>query len=148
MNSNKIIQALWFFTKDGKIAEVNDYYKNIFGDNFETGSVIPLGETPSGNAEMCNVKIFGISYLIMSTSVEHHKFNDTYAIMINCSGQEEIDKYWNYFTKDGMESMCGWCSDKFGLRWQIIPDNMNMLMSKPNAWQVMSKQKRIVISEY
>lgn len=47
-----------------------------------------------------------------------------------------------------MEVQCGWCNDKFGLRWQIIPTNLGELMQKPNAWEVMMKQKKIVIAEY
>jgi predicted 3-demethylubiquinone-9 3-methyltransferase (glyoxalase superfamily) len=86
--------------------------------------------------------------MMMSTAIEHHKFNDTFAIIINCNGQAEIDKYWDYFTKEGEESQCGWCMDKFGLRWQIIPANMGELMSKPNANAVMMKQTKIIIAEY
>jgi predicted 3-demethylubiquinone-9 3-methyltransferase (glyoxalase superfamily) len=65
-----------------------------------------------------------------------------------CENQEEIDCFWNYFTEEGQESMCGWCIDKFGLRWQIIPANMSELMSKSNAGRIMMKQRKIVIAEY
>jgi predicted 3-demethylubiquinone-9 3-methyltransferase (glyoxalase superfamily) len=44
--------------------------------------------------------------------------------------------------------MCGWCIDKYGLRWQIIPNNIGELMSKPNAGKIMSKQTKIIIEEY
>jgi predicted 3-demethylubiquinone-9 3-methyltransferase (glyoxalase superfamily) len=148
MAHNKIIPALWYHSKDGKMKQVKNYYSKIFKTNLKAGKVIPLGDTPSGYAEMCHVKFFGSEYLFMTTATQHHKFNDAIAIMVNCKDQKEIDKYWNYFTKEGEESMCGWCMDKFGLRWQIIPKNMGELMSKPNAWQVMSKQKKIVIKEY
>lgn len=148
MRQNKIIPALWYHTGDGKMKHVTDYYSQIFENNFMAGSPIPLGETPSGYTEMCNIKIFGSEYFLMTTAIEHHTFNDTFAMMIHCKDQAEIDKYWNYFTQDGKESMCGWCMDKFGLRWQIIPENIAELMSKPNAGQVMSKQKKIVIEEY
>lgn len=145
---NKINSALWFHTQDGKIKNVIDYYSTIFETDFKFETFIPLGETPSGNAEMCLVYLFEIPYIFMSTAIEHHKFNDSYAIMVHCENQKEIDKFWNYFTFEGKESMCGWCQDKFGLRWQIIPKNLSELMSKPNAWKVMSKQTKIIISEY
>ena len=144
----KITPALWYHTIDGKIEHVIHYYKSIFKNKFKQESTIPLGETPSGYTEMCNVQIFGNKYLIMSTAIEHHKFNDAYAIIIHCKDQKEIDKYWNYFTRDGKESMCGWCIDKFGFRWQIIPENMGTRMSKPGATEVMMKQKKIIIGEY
>lgn len=148
MVQNKVTPALWYHAKDGKMQHVTDYYAKIFGGQFTSDKPTPLGETPSGYAEMCGVKFFGQEYLFMTTANEHHKFNDTFAIMITCKDQAEIDKYWNYFTKEGEESMCGWCMDKFGLRWQIIPENFEELMSKPNAGKIMSKQRKIVIAEY
>jgi predicted 3-demethylubiquinone-9 3-methyltransferase (glyoxalase superfamily) len=125
-----------------------EYYKNVFGEDMEGGKATPLGETPSGYTEMTEVKIFGQKYSLMNTAQEHHKMNDSFALMINCADQAEIDKYWNYFTKEGVESQCGWCVDKYGLRWQIIPANFGDLMKRPNAWQVMMGQKKIVIEEY
>ena len=148
MNNNKIIPSLWFIAECGKISKVVEYYKKIFGSDFEEGKVIPLGETPSGNTELCEVKIFGRKYSFMSTEKEHHTFNDALSFTINCEDQKEIDKIWNYFTRDGKESQCGWCIDKFGLRWQVLPVNFGELMSKPNAWKVMMSQKKIVIEEY
>lgn len=145
---SKIVPSLWFHTEGGNIAIVVDYYKTIFGTHFEAGNVMPLGETPSGNTEMTQVKIFGQRYIMMSTAQEHHAFNDALAFTLNCEDQVEIDLYWNYFTKEGAEVQCGWCNDKFGLRWQVIPKNLGELMSKPNAWEVMMKQKKIVIEEY
>ena len=135
-------------TERGDISKVIEYYKNIFGKDFQEAQIIPLGETPSGNTEICEVKIFGQKYFLMCTEKEHHQFNDALALTINCEDQKEIDKFWNYFTYDGEESQCGWCIDKYGLRWQVLPENLSELMSKPNSWEVMMSQKKIVIEEY
>ena len=148
MSCNKIIPSLWFNTAAGNVLQVVEYYKTIFDKDFEAGSIIPLGQTSSGNTEMCEVKIFGQKYSFMSTEKEHHQFNDALAFTINCQDQNEIDKYWNYFTKEGKEVQCGWCIDKYGLRWQVLPANFGLLMSRPNSWQVMMQQKKIVIDEY
>ena len=148
MSNNKIVPSLWFNSESGNISIVIDYYKNIFGNDFDSGSIMPLGQTPSGNTEMCQVKIFGQTYSMMSTEKAHHLFNDALAFTINCDDQQEIDKFWNYFTEEGKEVQCGWCIDKYGLRWQVIPKNLGELMGKPNAWEVMMKQKKIIIEEY
>jgi len=58
MNQHKIVPCLWFHIEGGTIAEVTHYYKTIFGENFQEGPVIPLGETPSGTTEMCEVYLF------------------------------------------------------------------------------------------
>lgn len=148
MNQNKIIPSLWFTADAGNISNVVAYYKNIFDEDFESGNIIPLGQTPSGNTEMCEVEIFGQKYSLMSTEIEHHAFNDALAFTINCEDQNEIDKFWNYFTNEGKEVQCGWCIDKYGLRWQVLPKNFGELMAKPNAWEVMMRQKKIIMNEY
>jgi len=145
---NKIVPNLWFCEDRGNISNVIEYYKNIFGKDFQNGQIIPLGETPSGRTEICEVNIFGQKYSLMSTAEEHHLLNDAISFMINCEDQNEIDKYWNYFTQDGEESQCGWCIDKYGLRWQVLPQNLNELMNLPNSFKVMMGQKKIVIEEY
>jgi len=145
---NKLIPSLWFSATGVKLADIMKYYSDVFGDVFETGQIMDLGDTPSGKTEMCEVKIYGQKYSIMSTEKEQAHFNDAFAITIECDDQVEIDKFWNYFTKEGSEVQCGWCIDKFGLRWQILPKNFSELMGKSNAWNVMMGQKKIVISEY
>lgn len=148
MSTSKVTPALWFNTTDGSLHQVIDYYTSIFGNNFQAGTITSLGKTPSGNTEICSIIFFGTTYSIMSTETSHHPFNDSISLIISCENQEEIDCFWNYFTEEGQESMCGWCIDKFGLRWQIIPANMSELMSKPNAGRIMMKQRKIVIAEY
>lgn len=148
MQSNKIMTAIWFSANNGNLSILLEYYKNAFNQDFKAGSIISLGNTPSGNSEMCNVEIFGLKYLLMCTEKEHHQLNDSFSIILNCDDQHEIDMFWDYFTKEGKESQCGWCVDKYGLRWQIIPKNFDILMRKPNAWQVMMGQKKIIIDEY
>ena len=148
MKLNKIIPGLWFCAEEGKISKLIDYYQLVFVSDFESGAIIPLGDTPGGNTEMCEVKIFGHKYSLLCTEKEHHPLNDSFSLIIHCEDQNEIDKYWNYFTKEGAASQCGWCIDKFGLRWQIIPENLNELMSKPGALEIMMRQKKIVIGEY
>jgi predicted 3-demethylubiquinone-9 3-methyltransferase (glyoxalase superfamily) len=145
---NKLTTSVWLHTKDGTMSEVRDYYGSIFGSNFVAGTVMPLGETPSGNTEMMYATLFGNSFLFMTTKVEHHKPNDAVSFVISCRDQEEIDTYWNYFTERGTEVQCGWCNDTYGVRWQIIPENLDELLAKPNGFQVMMGQKKIIIDEY
>ena len=148
MNNNKIVPCIWLEADGGKLSKVIEYYKMVFDKDFQAGEIISLGQTPSGNTEMCEVVIFGQKYSLMSTENKHHSLNDAISFMINCDDQKEIDHFWNYFTRDGEESQCGWCLDKYGLRWQVIPKNLGELMCKQNSYEIMMKQKKIVIEEY
>jgi len=148
MAHNKIVPNIWFSTVQGNVSIVVEYYKNIFGNDFQNGEILRLGETPSGKTEICEVHILGQKYILMSSEKEHHPLNDSISFMINCNDQNEIDKFWNYFTQEGEESQCGWCIDKYGLRWQILPKNLDELMTKPHAGEVLMSQTKIVIDEY
>jgi len=145
---NKIVANIWFNADGGKISKITEYYKNIFTVNFESEQIVVLGETPDGSTEMCNVNIFGQEYVFLNTAMQHHPLNDAVSFIIYCENQSEIDRYWQYFTSEGNESQCGWCIDKYGLRWQILPKNLNELMSKPDAFKVMMAQTKIIIDEY
>jgi len=106
MSTNKIVPCLWFHTEGGKIAEVIEYYKTVFSEHLQEGSIIPLGTSPRGNTEMCEVTIFEKKYNWTSTANLHNAFNDALALAIYCEDQNEIDKFWNYFTKEGKEVQC------------------------------------------
>lgn len=141
----KIVPFLWFEKNAKKIAE---YYTNIFGtDNVKVFDGKSLSDTPSGNVEIFSIQIFDQLFNIM-TAGKHHEFNDAISFVVNCKDQDEIDNYWNKITEEGNESMCGWCIDKYGLRWQIIPENMSSLVSKDGGTQKMLKMKKIIISEF
>ena len=48
--------------------------------------------------------------------------------------QDETDRYWNAIVgNEGEESRCGWCKDKFGLSWQIVPRVLMEGMNDPNT---------------
>lgn len=145
---NKIIPSLWFAKTGGDVAQIVTYYQNVFGADFSAGQIVDMGDTPSGKTQLCQVKIFDQRYNLMSTQKEQADFNDAFALTIECDNQEEIDAYWNYFTKEGSEVMCGWCIDKYGVRWQVIPKNLKELLDHPGGFEIMMRQKKIIISEY
>ncbi len=48
---------------------------------------------------------------------------------------------------------CGWCRDKFGVTWQIVPKRLNELLADPDLAKVervtaaFLKMKKFVISD-
>jgi predicted 3-demethylubiquinone-9 3-methyltransferase (glyoxalase superfamily) len=50
------------------------------------------------------------------------KHSEAFSFQIATETQEETDRYWNAIVGNGgQESECGWCKDRWGLSWQIIP---------------------------
>ena len=48
--------------------------------------------------------------------------DEAFSFYLRVDGQDEVDRYWELLTADGGEpGPCGWCKDKFGVSWQVIP---------------------------
>lgn len=61
-------------------------------------------------------------------------FNEAVSFFVGCETQQEIDALWLKLTADGgQESRCGWLKDKFGLSWQIVPNDLGRMLSDADA---------------
>ena len=74
-------------------------------------------------------------------------FNEAISMIVECADQDEIDRYWAALSHVPEAEACGWCKDKYGLSWQIVPANLSELMTGPAAIQAMMKMKKVVIAE-
>lgn len=128
--------CLWF---DGKAKEAATFYCSIFPNSkilVETPLVV--------NWEIDGRKFMGLNGGPM------FKHSEAVSFVINCKDQAEIDHYWNSLIADGgQESMCGWCKDKFGVSWQVIPEILETLMRDaeraPRVMQAFLKMKKFDI---
>ena len=82
------------------------------------------------------------------------KFNEAISFQVYTDSQEETDRYWNAIVgNDGEELRCGWCKDKFGLSWQIVPRALLNAFADPDraaakrAMDAMMGMTRIDIAE-
>lgn len=151
----KIIPNLWF---DGNIEEAVAFYLSVFKD----GKIIQTTYYPRSAAEgladfqkdfagkvlTIEFEILGMR-LIGINAGPMFKFTEAISLMITCKDQAEIDYYWEALTADGgEESVCGWLKDKFGLSWQVCPENWEELNKKPGAFQRMMGMKKIIIADF
>jgi len=124
----KINTFLWYATQAEEAAR---FYTSIFPDSRVNGVWALPAESPSGPAGSVKVvefTLFGQPFQAM-TAGPHHEFNDAISIVVTCEDQAELDRYWNALLQGGgKEQACGWLTDKFGLRWQIIPRVLEELM--------------------
>ncbi|MFB9989727.1 VOC family protein [Bacillus benzoevorans] len=76
-------------------------------------------------------------FTAMDSAHQHHfQFNEAISFMVYCDGQEEIDHYWNKLSAVPQAEQCGWLKDKFGISWQIVPNEMDEMMSKGTPEQL------------
>jgi predicted 3-demethylubiquinone-9 3-methyltransferase (glyoxalase superfamily) len=77
----------------------------------------------------------------------HDVFNDSISLVAECADQAEIDRLWDALVTDGgHESQCGWLVDRFGVSWQIIPENIGELLAPPGAVEAMLQMTRLDIA--
>ena len=81
------------------------------------------------------------------------KHSEAFSFQIATESQEETDRYWNAIVGNGgQESACGWCTDKWGLSWQITPIALTKAITDPDpgvakrAFEAMMTMKKIDIA--
>lgn len=117
-----IYPCLWF---DGKAQEAAAFYCSVF----------PNSKIVSDNQMTVHWEINGKLFMGLNGG-PMYKMTEGISFVIHCEDQKEIDYYWDHFTSNGgEESMCGWCKDKFGVSWQVIPHNLGELMGHPEKGQ-------------
>lgn len=151
--SQKITPCLWVATKDAKA--VVAYYLSIFKDGKlkEYHKYKNPPEAGGENFETAIMEINGIEFTILAAG-PFFKFNESVSFVINCKDQAEVDYYWNALTTNGgKESSCGWCKDKYGLSWQVVPVEYFELINsddpkvREKAIKNTLKQKKLILSE-
>jgi len=153
MIKQKITPCLWVETKDAKA--VADYYLSIFKDGNlkEHHKYKNPPEAGGGDFETAIIEIADMELSILAAG-PFFKFNESVSFVINCKDQAEVDYYWSALTANGgEESSCGWCKDKYGLSWQVVPVeyfdliNSNDPMVREKAMKNTLKQKKLILSE-
>ena len=118
----QIYPCLWF---DGQARAAADFYCTIF----------PNSKIINDSGMVVNFELNGQFFMGLNGG-DNFQSNEAVSFVIPCKDQEEIDHYWYKLIADGgQESMCGWCKDKFGLSWQVVPAILGKLMSNPENGQ-------------
>jgi len=154
--TQRITINLWF---DSEAEDAAKFYTGIF-KNSKIGKIARYGKAgfevhhrPAGSVMTVEFELDGQKYLALNGG-PIFKFNEAVSFIINCDGQEEVDYYWNRLTAGGDPGaqQCGWLKDKFGVSWQVVPKQMNELLSggdaqkSQRAFQAMMGMKKIDVA--
>lgn len=116
----------------GKAEEAIAFYTDIFEDagvgvvsNYEPGEA----QSSKARVKYADFHLYGKHFSAMDHGMDvDFNFNEAFSFIINCKGQEEIDYYWDKLSAVLKAEQCGWVKDKFGVSWQIVPDNMDEIL--------------------
>ncbi len=135
----KIKPFLWF---NGNAEEAVDFYLSVFSNAKKFSGLTGEG----GKPVTITFQLEGTSFTAMNYPTNDH-FNKSISFVVSCKTQAEIDDYWEKLSADGQELDCGWVTDKFGLSWQIVPENIFDLVSRPGGMQAMLKMRKFNLAE-
>ena len=147
----KIVPNLWF-SRNAK--EAVDYYLSVFKGSkiicttyYPTEGLEDFQKEFAGKVLTIEFEMFDQRFVAINAGNEF-KFNEAVSFLVECKDQNEIDYFWDKLSAVPESEQCGWCKDKYGLSWQICPENMEELMKSPQAFTILLKQKEIIISDY
>ena len=131
----RITPFLWF---NDNAEEAVNFYVGIF-QNSKIGKISRYSKEsaqasgqPEGTVMTVAFTLDGQEFTAINGGPAFH-FTEALSLVVHCGTQEEIDHYWNKLTQggDAAAQMCGWLKDRYGLSWQIVPDQMLQLVADP-----------------
>lgn len=150
----KITPSLWF---DGNAREAVEYYLSVFPESRVVSTAYYPASAAEGLAEFqqelagkelaIDFELAGQSFTAINAGPEF-PFTEAVSFAIACEDQQEIDYYWERLSSVPESEQCGWCKDRFGLSWQVVPKAMAELMQRPDAYAHMMQMKKLVIAEF
>jgi predicted 3-demethylubiquinone-9 3-methyltransferase (glyoxalase superfamily) len=154
----KSIRAnLWFDTEAEDAAR---FYTSIFKDSKmgattyypEVGHEV-TGKAP-GSVLTVTFELNGQPFLALNGG-PNFKFNEAISFELPCKDQAELDYYWDRLSEGGdpAAQQCGWLKDKFGVSWQVVPQDWEKMFTDPDqakrerAFAAMLQMKKLDFAE-
>lgn len=113
--------CLWF---NKNAEEAAAFYANTFPNSRVTAVHKSPADYPNGKAgDVLTVEftVLGQPFVGLNAG-PGVPFTEAVSFQVFTETQEETDRLWDAIIKSGGQAIaCGWCKDKFGLSWQIVP---------------------------
>jgi predicted 3-demethylubiquinone-9 3-methyltransferase (glyoxalase superfamily) len=151
-----ITPSLWF---NMNAEEAMNYYIGVFKnsriiriDKYPDESLDEHFKGMAGKVINGEFELDGQKFICLDGGPDF-KFTEAISFTVTCKDQEEVDYYWEKLSAVPEAEQCGWCKDKFGMSWQIIPTRLGELLTDPDteksnrAMQAMMKMHKIDVAE-
>lgn len=128
-----------------------ELYTSLFDDS-GAGRAVPYppdaGQAPN-SLMYADFRLAGQWFSAMdSGEPQDFTFNEGVSLIVQCADQAEIDRLWAVLSTVPEAEQCGWCRDQFGVSWQIVPRDLDELMTHPGAFQAMMSMHKLVIADF
>jgi predicted 3-demethylubiquinone-9 3-methyltransferase (glyoxalase superfamily) len=143
----KISPMLWF---DSEAEEAAKFYVSVFKNSKITNTAHYTAESPSdkplGSVLTVGFQIEGQDFTAINGG-DQFKFNEAVSFVIYCEDQAEIDYYWQKLSAVPDAEICGWCKDRYGVSWQVVPKGIDTMMDNPAAMKALMGMKKIIVAD-
>ena len=118
---------LWFGNNQAEEA-ARYYAEHIPGSSVDRVLIAPEGGPGNpGEPFLVEFTVAGQPVTGLNAGPEFH-LTEAFSFYLLVDTQDEVDHYWDVLTADGGEpGPCGWCKDRFGVSWQVIPTRLEEL---------------------
>lgn len=147
---SKLITCIWFANNNGE--EAANYYIDTFtkAPGEHTAKIGDITKAPKASAEISGIPegsvmtaecgIDGTSFMFLNGGpVEQFKLSGGTSYIIECETQDEIDFFWERLSAVPENEQCGWCTDKYGLTWQVVPRILDEMMRDPEKAEAVTE---------
>lgn len=119
---------LWF--GNNQAGEAARFYAEHIPDSAVTSVIIAPEGVPGATAGAEFIVEFTVAGMPVTGLNAGPEFalDEAFSFYLGVETQEEVDRYWEVLTADGgSPGPCGWCKDRFGVSWQVIPKRLEEL---------------------
>ncbi len=129
----------------GRAEEAMDFYQSVFEESSKGYINHYTPEEAADKRAKINyaeLNIPGMQLIMMDHGFGGEEgFNEAFSFMVFCENQEEIDYYWGKLSYVPEAEACGWLKDQFGVSWQIVPTDMDDIMSRSSEEEMKRYQE-------
>ena len=152
MAATGLTTYLWF---EDQALEAATFYVGLFPQS-KLGDISYYqadAQRPEGSVLTVEFELFGRPFAALNGGPQF-PHSEAVSFQVSCETQEDVDRIWDAIVSNGgSESQCGWCKDRWGVSWQIIPVALGRALQgldgcdSKYAFEAMMKMSRIIVAD-
>ena len=152
MAATHLTTYLWFNTE---ALEAAKFYVNLFpGSRMGDVSYYQAdAQMPAGTVLTVEFELFGRPFAALNGGPAF-THSEAVSFQVHCETQNDVDRIWNTIVDSGgAASQCGWCKDRWGVSWQIIPSALERALKgldgydSDYAFKAMMRMSKIIVAD-